>query len=378
MRCSAPLLRRPIRLAQTVGPMLGTALVAAGLVGTLGGSAALATPVPVSRVATPAAAKFAWHPLSLLNNWTSANGPSTLTGTPGWAVRDGVVYFRGAITNSTVDASSIITTLPPQARPSHDLYLQVFTNAAAPGTLLIETDGEVQAFAGNFALLTSLAGVSYPTNAIKFHRLALVGGWVSRQARWLTGNPAYAISDGIVYLGGSMHNNGKSTLVAVLPPAARPARDMYFDIYSYQSHSGGLEVELNGDVRAFGSNVNAFSSLAGLAYPVASTKWHNFKLTDGWKVAPASDGCGAPAYTTINGVVYLTGGLTQPKPETGLWTDPMPAATQPKDSLNIEVYTWLGAPGALSLSNLGVAGSYQADTAQRFTSLAGVAYPPGA
>src|ERR1700722_13239403 len=163
---------------------------AAAALSMIGSTAALAAPAK-----TPTSAPFTWHTLKLLNGWQSAAVQTLQSGTPAWARHDGVIYLRGAV-ESSADISEILTTLPKQARPAHNLYLQVFTDADVPGTLLIGSSGVVEASSGNSAAFTSLAGVSYPTSAIKSHPLTLKKGWASSQPMWGSGNPAYALSSG--------------------------------------------------------------------------------------------------------------------------------------------------------------------------------------
>ena len=93
-----------------VSPLLRSArliLPAAALLAAMGGTAAIATPaqagVSIGQVrsaparAATSAAKLTWHPFKLLNGWKSATAKKLLTGTPAWALQNGVVYLRGAI-----------------------------------------------------------------------------------------------------------------------------------------------------------------------------------------------------------------------------------------------------------------------------------------
>jgi osmotically-inducible protein OsmY len=233
----------------------------------------------------------------------------------------------------------------------------------------------MEAYDGNADTFASLSAVSYPA-AVKSHNLALKNGWVSSQPNYGTGNPAYAVSKGVVYLSGSMHTTGTMTLAFVLPKAARPGHILYISVYTFDGSSGFLEILKSGQVYVQGAQSNEFTSLAAVSFPVASTKWHDFKLEAGWKSDAKTYGTGSPAYAVVNGVVYLNGSMDQPTPGTGLWTN-LPAAARTKtDVLEIEVYAVNGTTGSIAITNsLGLVSSMPFTNAEDFTSLAGVAYP---
>src|ERR1700722_990977 len=166
----------------------------------LGGTAAAAAPAGTStapvRSAPAAPASFTWHALHLLNGWESASGRHLATGTPAFALHDGVIYLRGAIKQPVSDGSETFATLPTYARPTHGLYIQAFTLRAAPGVLFIGQDGTLDAYDGKADTFTSLGAVSFPSARAAAHRLKLLNGWTSSQSPYKTGNPSYAISGG--------------------------------------------------------------------------------------------------------------------------------------------------------------------------------------
>ena len=384
MRRLASLLSRPARLAVPAVALLilaGTATsasagVPAGSPSAAGGALAAHSAAFVPGQA-PAPAPFLWHTLPLENGWASASKKSLVTGTPAWAIRDGVVYLRGAIKQTIPSGSYIVAQLPQFAWPTHDLYLQVYTSSAEPGVLYIGANGTVEVYYGNSGTFTSLAAVSYPTKTVKSSNLALENGWQSSQSRYDTGNPAYSVSNGVVYLSGSMHTGGTSRLAFVLPKAARPAAGMYISTYTFDGTTGWLHIQSTGQVYADGPSAPEYTNLANISFPVASTKWHNFPLTAGWKSGAVQFHTAPPSYAVINGVVYLTGSMHQPVSGTGLWTFlPAPARTN-GDVLEIEADTSNGSTGSVAMTNsLGLVGSTPFTNARAFTSLAGIAYPP--
>src|SRR5580692_5633866 len=128
----AALLRTPARLA----------VPAAAALAVLGGSAALAAPASAATPASSvASAKFTWHSLKLSGGWKSFTEKGFLTGAPGWALHNGVVYLRGAISQPGSGGSVDFGQLPASERPASDLYLQVTTCKDQPGTLFIGSNG---------------------------------------------------------------------------------------------------------------------------------------------------------------------------------------------------------------------------------------------
>jgi hypothetical protein len=338
-------------------------------------AAASASAGPASTGA-PRATGWIWHTLPLENGWKSASKTSLITGTPAWALSRGVIYLRGAIFQPGA-ADDTVAQLPRTAWPASNLYLNVYTNGDVPGVLFIGKTGVVQAFGGNSAAFTSLAAVSYPATTMKSHKLALKNGWVSSQSVWATGDPAYEVSGGIVYLSGSLQG-GKQHLAAVLPTAARPSKTLYVQAYTYAGTTGWVEVLPNGNVAPFGSSSADYTSLAGISFPVASTKWKAFSLEDQWTSGAAKFRTAAPSYAIVNGVVYLNGTMYQAKPGNGLWTSLPAGVKTAADVLEIEADASGGSAGVVSVtSSLGLAGSVPFTNAQKFLSLSGIAYAQG-
>jgi hypothetical protein len=345
-----------------------------------GGTAAAAAPAqPAGQapaVAGQAQATFKWHTIKLLGGWESASTPSLPTGIPAWSLHDGVVYLRGAIMQPA-NSESIFGYLPKWASPPQDLYIQIYNAHEASGILYIGTNGEMWAYGGYATTFSSLSGISFATSAIKSHKLTLENGWTSDQSVYSTGDPAYAVSNGVVYLSGSLAAGKTSWSAFVLPKAARPASELIISEYTFAGSTGWLRIMPSGKVQVFGTEAPEYTSLANISYPVASTKWHAFKLVDGWKSGAARFHTAAPTYAAVNGVVYLNGSMYQPSPTNGLWTR-LPAATKPADVLEIEVGTANDSVGSIGLaSGLGLAASAPASNAEAFTSLAGIAYSTG-
>jgi hypothetical protein len=335
-----------------------------------GGASAVAAP---AHNAKPT--KLTWHTFALLGGWKSARNSNLRTGTPAWATRDGVVYFGGAIKNPASSPDAEIAHLPAPARPPRVLFIEVYSSGGAPGTLIVRPSGEVDALNGNAAAFTSLAGVSYPLASIKPHSLKLEHGWLSDQGIYGTGNPGYAVSGGVVYLSGSLHG-GTKPVALVLPKAARPPHELYRSVYTLDGSTGTVVIRPNGQVQLFGTDAADYTSLAAISYPVAGTKWHDFFLTGAWKSGASRFHSAAPAYTTINGVVYLTGTMYQTSGANVHWAN-IPVAVRPAALSYLEVNTANDSTGSVSIFAIGRVDSTPFTDARGGTSLGGISYPAG-
>jgi hypothetical protein len=345
----------------------------------IGGSAMAAAPAAASS-APPVwpATTFIWHPIPLENGWQSASTSKLVTGTPAWAISNGVVYLRGAIKQPVTDGGAIFAQLPKSVTPSHDLYINVFTADNAPGIVWLRATGAMEAYQGNADSFASLSGISYPVPTMKSHKLGLEHGWVSSQSVWNTGDPSYAISGGVVYLSGSMQG-GTSPVATVLPKAARPAQLLVIQVYNYAGATGRLKILPTGQIEALGSSAVSYTSLAGVSYPAVGATWHSFSLATAsadWTSGAAKYHTAAPGYTVIGGVVYLNGSMYETADVDGFWTELPAAAKTAADVLDLETASFGGNSGAITITDgAGIVSSVPYKNCMTFTSLAGLHYP---
>ena len=341
----------------------------------LGGSAAFAGPADAAAPAASASAAFTWNTFALVNHWEPLN-PGASTGAPGWAVHHGVVYLRGRITVSGPVVSTTFATLPPSDRPQHNLWISMVTFNSITGYLFVGQDGTLAARGGASTNFSELDGISFPLPVIKSHTLALRNGWKSDQLTYSSGDPAYSVSKGVVYLSGSLTGGSNGSAAATLPKAARPKHQIYLSVYTYGGTTGTLEILPGGGILVSGNSAVHFTSLAGVSYPVSGTKWHNFKLINKWKPASASYPSGNPGYALISGVVYFTGAMTGPAASSIQWAN-LPRAIRPADAAEFRTYTYAGSTGFFVLSgHYALISSTPSSNATAYTELAGLSYPP--
>ncbi|HXP21337.1 MAG TPA: hypothetical protein VN840_16970 [Streptosporangiaceae bacterium] len=345
-------------------------------------SAAVAAPgSQIARHGSPApraAARVSWHKLSLRNGWKSANSKALPAGNPSYAISGGMVYLSGSVRQPS-GSNSMFAVLPRGFRPAHALFITVYTQSDVAGTLRIAPNGQMFASNGRAQTFTSLAAISFPVFKKTWHAVALKNGWQSAQHPYDSGDPAWAVSGGIVHLAGSLHQiSGANSIVGTLPAAARPAHVLYITVYTFVGSTGTVVIDPNGTVSAYGSQAQAFTSLAGISYPTSATKWHKLTLADNWTSSQSSYNSGDPAYAIIGPIVYLSGSMHQPSGTSGLF-GVLPSAARPSHVLEIETYTFAGTYGAFGLIPnpqgwMFVVSTPQSD-AQDYTSLAAISYP---
>jgi len=157
------------------------------------------------------------------------------------------------------------------------MYLTVYTAGGTTGSLEIRSNGDMFASSwpqSNARLFTSLAAISYPAPGATWYKLTLINGWKSAQRLYGTGDPAYAVIGGVVYLSGSLHtNSGTSTWFALLPAAARPAYWLFMTDYTLGGTVGSLQAGPSSLIQAYSrpaSYARQYTSLAAISYPRTS------------------------------------------------------------------------------------------------------------
>lgn len=219
------------------------------------------------------------------------------------------------------------------------------------------------------------ASVHAPAAGLTWHKLFAINGWNSAQSRYGTGDPSWAVSNGVVYLSGSVkRGSGTSTLFAQLPPQARPAHNIWLTVYTLNESSGTLEIKPNGKVYASStpqSNAAGYTSLAGVSFPAKSVHPTSMTLINGWHSEQTAWNTGAPGYVVRSGIVYLTGALGG---GSNSEFTVLPKAARPSRVEYLSVYTFGGTHGTLVIKPNGLATASSGDAAS-FTSLSGVSYP---
>ena len=183
------------------------------------------------------------HKFKLLNGWLSSQ-PTYGTGNPSYAISKGVVYLSGSLHGG--GTSPLAFMLPKAARPAHALFISVYTvDGDTPGEVEIEPQGEVDIAGAGSAGYTSLATISFPVAATKWHKFKLASGW-KPFSKFDTAVPAYAVVNGIVYLDGAMSQSPAGTgLWTILPAAARTVHVADIEVLTTSGTVGALTITSN-------------------------------------------------------------------------------------------------------------------------------------
>jgi hypothetical protein len=232
---------------------------------------------------------------------------------------------------------------------------------AAPRRPMMGTSAAIVVAA---AALTAALGGAVASAAVRpatvtaftWHKLTLRNGWVSSQSSYGTGDPAWAVKNGVVYLSGSLHQaSGNGSSFAVLPKAARPAGRQYFAIYTNSYTTGILLVKPDGTVFVSSSpqaNATAYTSLAGVSFPAAATTLHKLTLRNGWVSEQSAYHSGNPSYWVRSGIVHLSGAMNRPAGDSDIFSA-LPAADKTSGNVFRTVYTAFVSTGTLTTDHQG-------------------------
>ena len=115
-------------------------------------------------------AGVSWNTIVLQNGWVSSNS-SFASGNPKVALQSNVVYLSGSLHQSS-GSSPVFGFLPSTFRPTHNMWITVYTFGGTSGTLFIGQDGTMELFSSSSCgslnsaqCYSSLATVSYPINS---------------------------------------------------------------------------------------------------------------------------------------------------------------------------------------------------------------------
>jgi hypothetical protein len=153
-------------------PAIVISVVAAAL--SLGGGAYASTQLAAGQSQSAGSAittGVSWTTLPLVNGWISENADFQ-SGNPKVALQNGIVYLSGSLAQPSGSASTFAT-LPSSFRPTHNMWITVYTFAGTSGTLFIGHNGTMEASSNSSCnasqdsaqCFTSLATVSYPINS---------------------------------------------------------------------------------------------------------------------------------------------------------------------------------------------------------------------
>ncbi len=313
--------------------------------------------------------------LTLQNGWL--NAPFS-TSDAAASLSNGIVRLKGAVSDGVTD---LLFTLPPAMVPATDVYVPVNLCGGVKGRLRIQPSGDVSVQSTTTLAaaqcFTSLDGVSFAPSASGFTALTLLNGWTN--APFSTSNAAVSLIDGIVRFKGAI-SGGTHFVLFTLPPAMRPAANVYVAVDLCNAAAGRLVIQPIGDVvieaqgGAF-SNAQCFTSLDGAAFVApAPIGFTDLTLSNGWiNYAGATQ---TAAVAIFDGIVHFKGAVSSGSSAV-LFT--LPITLRPEADVYVSVDQRNAAPGRLVIEPSGVVSVGFSTTfadAQFFTSLEGASFAP--
>jgi hypothetical protein len=216
-------------------------------------------------------------------NWSPNAGFGSSA--PAWYV-DGnaYVHLQGAATQTSAagTGANLLGTLPPAARPTaRNVFTIVHTFNGTYADIAIQvTNGQIGLIdprppAIKDYTFASLESITYPqfvemVNAIPLH----TANW-SPSAGFGSVPPAWAKAEGIVHLlGAAKQTTGtgsNSNLLGTLPPAARPTRNVFTIVHTFDGTYADIAIQKNGQIGLINPRPPAvkdfsFVSLEGISY----------------------------------------------------------------------------------------------------------------
>jgi hypothetical protein len=310
-------------------------------------------------------------PLVLHNGWI--NGAFG-TRNPAFALRGGIVHFRGGIASGT---SGHAFTLPVGFRPATNIFVPVDLCNARKGRLFIQPSGAVFVSAKDAftdaQCFTSLEGASFALTSAGFAGLILENGWI--HAPFGTRTAAVINDNGMIRFEGAI-GNGTSGQAFTLPAAFRPATTTYVPVDLCSAKKGRLIIDPSGAVTvqaetAF-ADAQCFTSLEGAAFALTTSGFSTVTLVNGWIHAP---------FATRNAAVRNDTGVIRFEGTIGSGTAghafTLPVGFRPATDAYVPIDLCNAKKGRLIISPSGVV-SVQSEIsfadAQCFTSLEGASF----
>jgi hypothetical protein len=150
-------------------------------------------------------------------------------------------------------------------------YRSIMTQSPA---IIISVIALTFSLGGGAGYAASVATSRPASTKIHWHALSLRNGWHAAGNAFHVGNPAYTVSNGVVYLTGvADHASTSLPVLGVLPKGARPKHLLSLAAFNYAANGeSSIEISPHGDVQVLGNggDENYFTSLAGISFPLGS------------------------------------------------------------------------------------------------------------
>jgi hypothetical protein len=133
-----------IRSIAAQSPAIVISVLALAL--SLGGGAYATTQLAGHSQSPSVTSGVSWTSLALLNGWHSENFADA-SGNPKVALQSNIIYLSGSLGQAT-PGNEVFAVLPTAFRPTHNMWITVYTYNDTSGTLYIGHDGTMEARVG--------------------------------------------------------------------------------------------------------------------------------------------------------------------------------------------------------------------------------------
>jgi hypothetical protein len=305
-------------------------------------------------------------------DWSGTAGNGAVA--PSW-YKDGfgIVHLQGAAKQiNTSGNANLLGVLPRQARPNYDVYMVVHTLAGTYADLNISPNGQIDLIdprppAVKDYSFVSLEGLTFqqaPPFAVKPISLN-TANWSANAGFEASAPGWYQDGYGIVHLQGAAKQVSSAgtnpDVLGTLPVAARPSRNVFTVVHTFNGSFADLAIETNGQIAVIGPRFPAvqdfsFLSLESISYqpananPVTAIPVN----TANWS-ASAGFGSSGPAWYDTSGTVHLQGAVAQVSssgPNSNL-IGTLPAGVSPGYNVFTIVHTFDGTYADIAIGSDG-------------------------
>ncbi|HLK77369.1 MAG TPA: hypothetical protein VKU77_27425 [Streptosporangiaceae bacterium] len=287
----------------------------------------------------------------------------------------GIVHLEGAATqqHSTGRNPNLLGTLPRPARPARNVFVLVHTFAGTYADLEVAANGQITLIPPRRPAVTdfrfvSLEGITYrPSGTV--HEIFVNRLNYSDKAHFGSTVPAwFKDGSGIVHLQGAVRQThavgADQNVIGNVPAAARPARDVFEIVHTFNGTYADLEVATSGEISlidpfGFAAKDFSFVSLEDVSYSPGAIFNSMAPPFTGLNTANWSGNAGfgssEPGWNLDNaGAIHLQGAVKQ----TSLSGDTqliatLPAIIRPHRTIFTIVHTFNGTYADVSIGSDG-------------------------
>ena len=211
-------------------------------------------------------------------NWSGSAGFGSTA--PSWFEDSfGLVHLQGAATQVRAPGTgaNLLGTLPAAARPARNVFVIVHTFAGTYADLEVGASGQINLIPPRLPAVkdfrfVSLEGITYRPSG-SGNAIAVNGANWSGSAGFGSTAPSwFKDGSGLVHLQGAARQvSGGSNLLGTLPAAARPARNVFVIVHTFNGTYADLSIDPSGQVRVIDPRPPmgkdyGFVSLEGVTY----------------------------------------------------------------------------------------------------------------